>query len=135
MNPRNLSIVLICSALVGCASFRDGVLGKFHKYDPNEYALATGLVVESRGMHNSCGNLATVVSKAHDIGAKADFFIAYVEGRPNNNKTVALARDLRSMLTDTEDRTEMSEFFCKERVKNIVKAAELIRTHSGGKPE
>lgn len=135
MNLRNLSVVLLCTTLVACSGLRDGVLGKLHKYDANEYALAAGIVAESRGMTQACGNLATAVSMARDIGAKTDFFIVYVEGRPYNSKTIALARDLRTMLTDTEDRTEMSEFFCRERAKNIVKAAELIRTHSGGKPE
>lgn len=135
MNLRNLSIILVCSTLVACSSLRDGVLGRFHKYDANEYALATGIVAESRSMDQTCGNLATAVSKAHDLGTKTDFFILYVEGRPYNKRTVTLARDLRTMLQDTEDRTEMSEFFCRERAKNIVKAAELIRTHSGGKPE
>ncbi len=135
MNPRNLSILAACLALTACGSLRDGALGRFHKYDANEYVLAVGIVVSARGVEKHCSNMATALSAVGEVGTKTDFFVAYVEGRPHNKRTLTMAQDLRAMVRDTEDKTTMSEFFCRERAKNIIKAAELLRTSSGEKPE
>lgn len=135
MNPRNLSIVAACVALTACGSLKDGALGRFHKYDANEYALAVGILVSTRELEKNCSNLATALSAVGEMSTKTDLFVTYLEGRPHNKRTLTMAQDLRAMIRDTEDKTTVSEFFCRERAKNMVKAAELLRTSSGEKPE
>ena len=135
MRSKSLSTIAACLVLAGCGSLKDGALGRFHKYDANEYILTVEIVASARGVEKNCGDSATALTSVAEVRTKTDFLLIYAEGRPYNKSTLTMAQDLRSMIADTENKTAMSEFFCRERAKNIVKAAELLRSSSGEKPE
>ena len=121
--------------LTGCSTLVDGVLGKYHNYDAVEYNLSVDLVVRSRGIEPRCSDTASAKKEIHDLGQRVDYFVAYTEGRQYNKRTNELAKKMKDMVIDTEKRDIMSPFFCRERAKNIVKAAEIIRSSSGEKRE
>jgi 1-aminocyclopropane-1-carboxylate deaminase/D-cysteine desulfhydrase-like pyridoxal-dependent ACC family enzyme len=122
-------------ALTGCTSTADGLLGRFHRFDSTEYAMTVDLVAEARSMTPQCENFAQAVESARNIARKADRLALYVGGRPYNSRTTELTKSLRDLATDTQYRDTMSEFFCRERSKNIIKAAEILMKHTGEKPE
>lgn len=127
-------IILIAATvmLTGCASLVDGLLGRYHNYDSSEYALTVDLVHHARNLQGQCPDLKLPVT---DLKQRTDYFITYAEGRRYNQRTVELAQSLAKILKDTESRSGMSAFFCKERSKNIVRATETLRDVAGRKPE
>lgn len=135
MNQKLLLSIAIVSLLTGCASVRDGLFGRYHKYDSREYEQTVLIVEELRSLESNCGNQAVALQITHDVNKRMGLFVAYAQGRPHNQRIVSQAKDLQTMLTDTEDRTAMSEYFCKERAKNLVRGAQILQTTSGSKPE
>lgn len=135
MNLQNLSAVVVCVVLTACAPVKDGALGRFHRYDANEYTLTVGILHAARSIESQCGATGGAKHMFENLKDRVGFFLTYAEGRPHNNRTVGLATDLRDMIADTANRNEMSEFFCQERAKNIVRASEILRSASGEKPE
>lgn len=135
MNQKLLISLVVLTTISGCTSLRDGLLGHYHKYDAFEYQQTVQITKELRGLENSCDNLATVIQSVHSVNQRVEFLIAYAQGRPYNKHVTTQAQDLKKLLNDTQDRTAMSEFFCRERAKNIVKGAEILQTTSGSKPE
>lgn len=135
MKPRLLNCLTICLFLAACSPVKDGALGRLHRYDANEYVLTVGLLHSARNIGSHCSQPEHALRLFQDLENKVDFFVTYTEGRPYNKRTTTLATDLRSMVVDTRNRSSMSEFFCQERSKNIVKAAEILRSAAGEKPE
>jgi hypothetical protein len=129
-----LAAVLMVT-LTGCATLRDGLLGNYHLYDPLEYHMTVDLVIQARDIEKHCGNVADVKAHLVDMTNNVNYFMAYLEGRPHNARTMAMNQELKTMVLDTARRDSMSQFFCRERSKNIVQAAEILRSHSGGKKE
>ena len=130
--------VLISVALTGCATSNtllDGLLGRYHNYDPVEYGQTVHLVQEARTLESACEDRDLLQYKLYSMDNTVDQLRAYTEGRPYNNRLTELSDTLIGMIQDTVKKTEMSQFFCRQRAKNIVRAAETIRTLSGDKPE
>ena len=130
--------VLISVALTGCATSNtllDGLLGRYHNYDPVEYGQTVHLVQEARTLESACEDRDLLQYKLHSMDNTVEQLRAYAEGRPYNNRLTELSDTLIGMIQDTVKKTEMSQFFCRQRAKNIVRAAETIRTLSGDKPE
>ena len=130
--------VLISVALTGCATSNtllDGLLGRYHNYDPVEYGQTVHLVQEARTLESACEDRDLLQYKLYSMHNTVDQLRAYTEGRPYNNRLTELSDTLIGMIQDTVKKTEMSQFFCRQRAKNIVRAAETIRTLSGDKPE
>ena len=130
--------VLISVALTGCATSNtllDGLLGRYHNYDPVEYGQTVHLVQEARTLESACEDRDLLQYKLYSMDNTVDQLRAYAEGRPYNNRLTELSDTLIGMIQDTVKKTEMSQFFCRQRAKNIVRAAETIRTLSGEKPE
>ena len=130
--------VLISVALTGCATSNtllDGLLGRYHNYDPVEYGQTVHLVQEARTLEAACEDRDLLQYKLYSMDNTVDQLRAYTEGRPYNNRLTELSDTLIGMIQDTVKKTEMSQFFCRQRAKNIVRAAETIRTLSGDKPE
>ena len=130
--------VLISVALTGCATSNtllDGLLGRYHNYDPVEYGQTVHLVQEARTLESACEDRDLLQYKLYSMDNTVDQLRAYAEGRPYNNRLTELSDTLIGMIKDTVKKTEMSQFFCRQRAKNIVRAAETIRTLSGEKPE
>ena len=130
--------VLISVALTGCATSNtllDGLLGRYHNYDPVEYGQTVHLVQEARTLESACEDRDLLQYKLYSMDNTVDQLRAYTEGRPYNNRLTELSDTLIGMIKDTVKKTEMSQFFCRQRAKNIVRAAETIRTLSGEKPE
>ena len=130
--------VLISVALTGCATSNtllDGLLGRYHNYDPVEYGQTVHLVQEARTLESACEDRDLLQYKLYSMDNTVDQLRAYTEGRPYNNRLTELSDTLIGMIQDTVKKTEMSQFFCRQRAKNIVRAAETIRTLSGEKPE
>jgi len=130
--------VLISVALTGCATTNtllDGLLGRYHNYDPVEYGQTVHLVQEARTLESACEDRDLLQYKLYSMDNTVDQLRAYTEGRPYNNRLTELSDTLIGMIQDTVKKTEMSQFFCRQRAKNIVRAAETIRTLSGEKPE
>ena len=130
--------VLISVALTGCATSNtllDGLLGRYHNYDPVEYGQTVHLVQEARTLESACEDRDLLQYKLYRMDNTVDQLRAYTEGRPYNNRLTELSDTLIGMIQDTVKKTEMSQFFCRQRAKNIVRAAETIRTLSGDKPE
>ena len=130
--------VLISVALTGCATSNtllDGLLGRYHNYDPVEYGQTVHLVQEARTLESACEDRDLLQYKLYRMHNTVDQLRAYTEGRPYNNRLTELSDTLIGMIQDTVKKTEMSQFFCRQRAKNIVRAAETIRTLSGDKPE
>lgn len=133
-----IAAVLITVTLTGCATSNtliDGLLGRYHNYDPAEYEQTVQLVMAARGLEESCAERDVMQYRLYSLDNTADELRAYAEGRPYNNRMVELTDTLITMIQDTAKKSEMSDFFCRQRSKNIVKAAETIRTLSGEKPE
>ena len=130
--------VLISVALTGCATSNtllDGLLGRYHNYDPVEYGQTVHLVQQARTLESACEDRDLLQYKLYSMDNTVDQLRAYTEGRPYNNRLTELSETLIGMIQDTVKKTEMSQFFCRQRAKNIVRAAETIRTLSGEKPE
>ena len=130
--------VLISVALTGCATSNtllDGLLGRYHNYDPVEYGQTVHLVQQARTLESACEDRDLLQYKLYSMDNTVDQLRAYTEGRPYNNRLTELSDTLIGMIQDTVKKTEMSQFFCRQRAKNIVRAAETIRTLSGEKPE
>ena len=130
--------VLISVAMTGCATSNtllDGLLGRYHNYDPVEYGQTVHLVQEARTLESACEDRDLLQYKLYSMDNTVDQLRAYTEGRPYNNRLTELSDTLIAMIQDTVKKTEMSQFFCRQRAKNIVRAAETIRTLSGDKPE
>jgi hypothetical protein len=132
---KHVIAVLSLVTLTGCSTLIDGITGKYHNYDAVEYNLAVDLVVRSRGIEPRCSDAVVAKKEVQELGQRVDYFLAYTEGRPYNKRTNELAKKIKDMVTDTEKRDAMSPFFCRERAKNIVKAAEILRGSSGEKRE
>ena len=133
-----VTAVLISVALTGCTTSNtllDGLLGRYHNYDPVEYGQTVHLVQEARTLESACEDRDLLQYKLYSMDNTVDQLRAYTEGRPYNNRLTELSDTLIGMIQDTVKKTEMSQFFCRQRAKNIVRAAETIRTLSGEKPE
>ena len=133
-----VTAVLISVALTGCATSNtllDGLLGRYHNYDPVEYGQTVHLVQQARTLESACEDRDLLQYKLYSMDNTVDQLRAYTEGRPYNNRLTELSETLIGMIQDTVKKTEMSQFFCRQRAKNIVRAAETIRTLSGEKPE
>ena len=133
-----VTAVLISVALTGCTTSNtllDGLLGRYHNYDPVEYGQTVHLVQEARTLESACEDRDLLQYKLHSMDNTVEQLRAYTEGRPYNNRLTELSDTLIGMIQDTVKKTEMSQFFCRQRAKNIVRAAETIRTLSGEKPE
>jgi hypothetical protein len=129
---KKIILIAVAVALTGCASLVDGLLGRYHKYDSNEYALTVDLVYRARALEKQCPSIQKDVA---DLKQRTEYFITYDEGRRYNKRTLELGESVLKILKDTESRTNMSAFFCKERSKNIVRATEILRDTAGRKPE
>lgn len=121
--------------LTGCSTFIDGVMGNYHNYDPVEYDRAVQQVVLARDLERNCDNLEVYKEIILQLRTQSQYHRAYLEGRPHNRRTLDLNDKLLSMIEDTANKEKVSKFFCQERSKNIVKAAEILRASSGEKRE
>lgn len=124
--------------LTGCATSNtliDGLLGRYHNYDPVEYGQTVHLVIEARALASACEDLNLYKYRLYSMRNTVNQIRAYAEGRPYNTRLVELTDTLTSMIQNTVSKDQMSLFFCRERSKNIVTAAETVRTLSGDKPE
>lgn len=133
-----IAAALIAVTLSGCATSNtliDGLLGRYHNYDAVEYQHTVNLVMQARGLEPSCAERDVMQYRLFSLDNLADQLRAHAEGRPYNGRMVALTDTLIKMIQDTAKKSDMSEFFCQQRSRNIVKAAETIRTLSGEKPE
>jgi len=133
-----VATTLIALTLTGCAtsnSLLDGLLGRYHNYDPIEYAQTVNLVIDARSLEPACTDPETYRYHLSVLQTATQDLRAYAEGRPYNQRTVTLANSMDKLIADTASKDTMSAFFCRERSKNIVKAAEILRTASGEKPE
>ena len=133
-----MTTMLVSVALTGCATSNtllDGLLGRYHNYDPVEYGQTVHLVQEARTLEAACEDRNLLQYKLYSMDNTVDQLRAYAEGRPYNNRLTELSDTLITMIQDTVKKKEMSEFFCRQRSRNIVKAAETIRALSGEKPE
>lgn len=130
-----LVTAIVTLNLVGCASLVDGVLGRYHNYDAHEYKLTVQVLHDARQLESVCADFDTVRGKLQDLSKQTKFMVTYTEGRRYNRRTHDMALALDRMVTDTAARDRMSTIFCRERSKNIVKAAEILRAASGEKPE
>lgn len=128
-------VALCVVSLTGCATIKDGLFGNYHLYDALEYHMTVDLVVQARDLEQHCAD--TTKAKLHvvEMTNNVNYFLVYLEGRPHNTRTQAMTQELRKILLDTAKREQMSMFFCRERSRNIVQAAEILRGHSGGKKE
>jgi hypothetical protein len=130
--------ILIASTFVlltGCSTLIDGIMGNYHNYDAVEYNHAVKQVVFARGLESKCSTPDAYKMMLDQMSHHLKYNQAYLEGRPYNKKTLELNNKLLGMVEDTAKRETMSAFFCKERSKNIVKAAEILRSSSGEKRE
>lgn len=126
---------LVILTLAGCASIVDGVLGRYHNYDAHEYTLTVQMLHEARQLESACVDTDAVRNRLQELAKQTKFMITYTEGRKYNRRTHDMVLALDRMVTDTAARERMSLIFCRERSKNIVRAAEILRTASGEKPE
>ena len=130
--------ILIASTFVlltGCSTFIDGIMGNYHNYDPIEYNTAVRQVMTARTLEGQCDRPESYKVSLDHMLHQLRYNQAYLEGRPYNKRTLELNGKLLSIVEDTAKRDKMSAFFCKERSKNIVKAAEILRSSSGEKRE
>lgn len=133
-----IASTFVALTLTGCATSNtliDGLLGRYHNYDAVEYQHTVHLVMLARGIEQSCTDRDVLQYRLYSLDNTADQLRAHAEGRPYNGRMVQLTDTLIGMIQDTANKKQMSEFFCRQRSKNIVKAAETIRTMSGEKPE
>lgn len=133
-----LAAGVIAITLTGCATSNtllDGLLGRYHNYDPVEYAHTVQVVLQARELEPQCSDPAQLQSQLQSLQTTLTMQRAHTEGRPYNERITQLTDEMIKMVRNTADKNEMSEFFCRQRAKNIVKAAELARTLSGDKPE
>lgn len=121
--------------LTGCSTLVDGIMGNYHNYDPVEYNQTVNQVVLSRSLESKCDQASEFQAVLQQMTLHLRYSQAYLEGRPYNKRTLELNRELLKMVEDTAKREKMSVFFCRERSKNIVKAAEILRDSSGEKRE
>lgn len=129
---------LMALTLSGCAtsnSLLDGLLGRYHNYDPVEYAHTVVLVRQARQLENSCRDPEQLQSQLQGLDQGLIMMRTHAEGRPYNTRLTQLTDDMHRMVRETASKTDMSEFFCRQRSKNIARAAEIMRTLSGEKPE
>jgi hypothetical protein len=91
--------------------------------------------MQARALESACQDTNMLKYKLYSMDSTADQLQSYAEGRPHNKRMIEVTNTLIGMIQDTVKKDNMSEFFCRQRAKNIVKAAETIRTLSGGKPE
>ena len=132
---KKLLITLTVVLLTGCSTLIDGIMGNYHNYDPIEYNHAVNQVVLARGLEERCTQIDQYKAVLGQMVYNLKYNQAYLEGRQYNKKTLDLNNKLLNMVEDTAKRETMSAFFCKERSKNIVKAAEILRSSSGEKRE
>tara|TARA_R110000868_G_scaffold48082_1_gene156748 strand:- start:93 stop:494 length:402 start_codon:yes stop_codon:yes gene_type:complete len=132
---KRILIVSTLAMLTGCSTLLDGVMGHYHNYDPVQYKLTVDLVLASRNIEPSCSNINAARTAANIVKDKAIYYIEYTAGRQYNKKENDLAIKLYNLSADTVKRDSMSLFFCKERAKNLVSAAEVIRSTAGEKKE
>lgn len=133
-----VATTLVALTLTGCATSNtliDGLLGRYHNYDPVEYGQTVHLVMQARTLEAACQDTNLLKYKLYSIDNAADQLRAYAEGRAHNTRLVAVTDTLIGMIQETVKKDSMSEFFCRQRSRNIVKAAETIRALSGDKPE
>jgi hypothetical protein len=129
---------IMAVTLTGCAtsnSFVDGLLGRYHNYDPIEYAQAVSLVVTARSLETACADINVYRYRLDALHDGANDLRAYAEGRPYNQHTAELVDTINKLIKDTASKETMGAFFCRERSRNIVKATEILRAASGEKPE
>jgi hypothetical protein len=129
---------IMAVTLTGCAtsnSLVDGLLGRYHNYDPIEYAQAVSLVVTARSLESACTDTGVYQYRLGALHDGAKDLRAYAEGRPYNQRTTELVDAIDKLIKDTASKETMSAFFCRERSRNITKAAEILRASSGEKPE
>lgn len=134
----SIAAVSITLTLTGCATTStlvDGLLGRYHNYDPVEYGQTVHLVLQARTLEAACQDTDMLKYKLYSMDNTADQLQAYAEGRPHNKRMIEVTDALIGMIQDTVKKDSISDFFCRQRAKNIVEAAETIRTLSGDKPE
>lgn len=135
MKMSRLSVLALCAMLTACATARDGVSGKFHRFDATEYAQTVHILKTVRGIEPQCSNFAHAQRMIDTVSDQLDHLVLYSEARPYNQRMVSLVLDVRKLIIDTQARNTMSELFCQERARNLVRAAETLRSTSGAKPE
>lgn len=132
---KKILIVATIVLLTGCSTLIDGIMGNYHNYDPVEYNQSVNQVVLARDLESKCERIDDYRIILQQMSYHLKYSQAYLEGRPYNKRTLELNAKLLGMVEDTAKREKMSTFFCKERSKNIVKAAEILRASSGEKRE
>lgn len=134
---KTFAVFFIALTMTGCATttLLDGLLGRYHNYDPVEYAKTVDVVIKARVLEPTCSDQISFRQQLAELDQSVQELRAYAEGRPYNTRTVTLADAVSNIVKDTKSKEQISQFFCRERSKNIVKAAEILRTASGEKPE
>lgn len=132
---KKLLIALFAVSLSGCALVDAYFMAK---YDTTEYALINSVKTKAQVAQETCNDTQVSKNKINDIHATAVEFRNYTFHLPRNEDATNMAGKLVALVGESKDHyaktDKVSEFYCKQKLQQIVRSADTIQGPIGAKP-
>ncbi len=108
------------------------------KYDTNEYRLINSVKTKAQTAQETCNNTELSKNKINDIYDTAVEFRNFTFHIPRNEEATNMAGKLVALVGESKDHytknQKVSEFYCKQKLQQIVRSADTIQGPIGAKP-
>ena len=132
---KKLLPLIFVSLLSGCTLLDAYFMAK---YDTNEYFIVNDIKTKAQVAEENCSNQLLVVTQVNELYIKALEFKNFTSHIPRNKDTDNMSTKLLTLTKDTRDYFNKSEkispIFCKAKLQQIVKSADIIQHVLGSKP-
>jgi hypothetical protein len=132
---KKIIIALFVVQLSGCALFDAYFMSK---YDNNEYILVNEIKTKTQVAEENCNNQLLVITQVNELYIKSLEFRNYTLHIPRNKDAENLSTKLLALTKETRDyfnkAEKISPIFCKAKLQQIEKSADVIQHAIGNKP-
>lgn len=128
-------IALVAVSLSGCALVDAYFMAK---YDTHEYSLVNSIKTKAQVAQETCNDTQLSKAKLTDIYNTAVEFRNFTFHIPRNEDATNMAGKLVALVKESKDHyaktDKVSEFYCKQKLQQIVRSADVIQGPIGAKP-
>lgn len=132
---KKILIALVAVSLSGCALVDAYFMAK---YDTTEYALVNSVKTKAQVAQSTCNDTQVSKAKINDIYNTAVEFRNFTFHIPRNEDATNMAGKLVALVGESKDHyaktDKVSEFYCKQKLQQIVRSADTIQGPIGAKP-
>lgn len=130
-----LSLTLVLS---GCATYDKVLDAFFMKYDSNEYRIISEIRSNAKIFKADCDQIDKAKVNSQILSYQSTHFVTLTEYLPRNTVVVKSAKELDQIIQGLSDQykknQKVSTTFCKLKLDNVEKNAELMQKTIGAKP-